>query len=308
MTTTTATAAVAHRPAPSHAQPSDSGRLVGEQRARATNGPQRRSLRVIRGPFSVVASPGSRPTNDRAARFASRWFDRASIARPPVLATGCLSPDRPLQLRLSSADVRPCSAEQGLQGSGRGPVSQSLPWHRFYSLRLRRPNRYFRRAAPGSGFCHWVSPSLWLQCCSPSPSTSLGRDDWQLRRSLKSTSFVVSFAARRPNANHAMGDLEAWATPGPHGQAGTGHRGHSAAIPRQMSGGDRMAPHGLLAGGGGRASSCQIAHGTERTSGHPRSTSRVLAGPGRGTGASALPKLTMPVRFPSPARGRSPSQ
>ena len=111
-----------------------------------------------------------------------------------------------------SASVRTGPLGQGLQGRGRRPVSQSLPWHRFYSLRLRRPNRYFQRAAPGSGFCHWVSPSLWLQCCSPLRSTSLGRDDWQLRRSLKSTSFVVSFAARRPNANHAMGDLEAWAT------------------------------------------------------------------------------------------------
>jgi len=45
---------------------------------------------------------------------------RASIARPPVLAAGCLSPFRPLHLGRSTAVVRLCSADQGLQGSCRG--------------------------------------------------------------------------------------------------------------------------------------------------------------------------------------------
>jgi hypothetical protein len=52
----------------------------------------------------------------------------------------------------------------------------------------------------------------------------------------------------------------------------------------------------LQAGGRGRARSCQIAYGTERISGHPRSTSRVCAGPGRDRSASALPKLVMTHR------------
>jgi hypothetical protein len=78
--------------------------------------------------------------------------------------------------------------------------------------------------------------------------------------------------------------------------------GRSVRVGAQLNPPSPVGPHGLQAGGRGRASSCQIAHGTERTSGHPRSTSRVAAGPGRGTGASALPKLTMRVRFPSPAR------
>ena len=58
--------------------------------------------------------------------------------------------------------------------------------------------------------------------------------------------------------------------------------------------------HGLQAGGRGPARSCQIAHGTERISGHPRSTSRVGAGPGGDVDAPALPKLTMAGRASYP--------
>jgi hypothetical protein len=74
-------------------------------------------------------------------------------------------------------------------------------------------------------------------------------------------------------------------------------------VPRQdqISAIPASEPHGFQAGGRRRASSCQIAHGTERISGHPRSTSRISAGPGSAPLASALPKLTMRVRFPSPA-------
>jgi hypothetical protein len=51
-----------------------------------------------------------------------------------------------------------------------------------------------------------------------------------------------------------------------------------------------------------RASSYQMHSGPAPISGHWRSLDRDTASPGRDAPASALPKLTMRVRFPSPAR------
>jgi hypothetical protein len=76
--------------------------------------------------------------------------------------------------------------------------------------------------------------------------------------------------------------------------------GRTGPVSSLDSAGDE--PHGLQAGGGDRARSCQIAQGTARIGGYPQSTSRVTAGSGHDTLAPVLPKLQM-----SPPGGPLPS-